>query len=341
MGWLVRSSVGFAALVVLVSVAGWRWNARGSVFGPEVAVDYSHDGKDALAVVTGGNAGLGFEVARGLALMRYRVLIGVRDVAKGKQAIKRIEAEEGEEVAQRLSMEEIDQTSLESVRQFADTVRGPVKLLVLNAGIFINQEPIAIPLPDGIVAQVSKTALVNHYAGFLLSNLLLPQLQASGGGRIVVISSGLVAKSVNFRGDPYLMNPALLEGDGVALYATSKLMNVLHARALAKRAPNVQINAVHPGIFKTELHRSENEKPATLIRWVLFRLFYGLCGLSPTESAASTLWVATANHSHTGEYFHGRVARSPPSPLGKDDELSEWLWRESEMLTDSTATVKV
>jgi NAD(P)-dependent dehydrogenase (short-subunit alcohol dehydrogenase family) len=324
MGWLVRSAVGLAALVVTVSVAAQRWNARGGVFDPEVAVDYTHDGNEALAVVTGGNAGLGFEVVRGLALMNYRVVSGVRDLSRGKAAVKRLEQEEGAAVAQRVVLHEIDQESFASVRRFAEEIKplGPIQVLVLNAGIYINQQQI-----EGI----SKTAHVNHYAGFLLANLLFPQLKQ--GGRVIAVSSRLAQNAVDFRNDLFLNDKSLAEGLGFKLYGTSKLMNIVHARGFAQRTKKVLVNSVHPGIFKTDLHRDENEHPPTFVSNVIRKILYGIVGISVRQGAASTLWVATANHSHTGEFFHGRLPRDPPSSLALDQELSDILWRESARVT--------
>jgi len=320
----VRGAVIVAVLVATVSFLAKRWNARGGLFDPEVVVDYTHNGHEALAVVTGGNAGLGYEVVRGLALMNYRVVSGVRDLGRGKAAVKRLEQEEGEAVAQRVVLEEIDLESFESVRRFAAMIKplGPIQILVLNAGIYINQKRI-----DG----VSKTAYINHYAGFLLANLLYPQMKEHG--RIIVITSGLAMHAVDFRNDLYLNEPSLAEGMGFKLYGTSKLMNILHARALAQRSNKVLVNAVHPGIFKTDLHREENENPQTFVTTLFRKLFYGILEISVRQGAASTLWVATANHSHSGEFFHGRVPRDPPSPLALDNELSDILWRESVRLT--------
>ena len=324
MGWLVRIAVVLAVTLAALTLAARRWNARGGLFDPEVAVDYTHDGGEALAVVTGGSTGLGFEVVRGLAKMNYRVVNGVRDLSRGKAAVKRLEQEEGEAVAQRVTLEQIDQESFESVRRFADTVKalGPIRLLVLNAGIFINQQRI-----DG----VSKTAFVNHYAGFLLANLLHPQMQQ--GGRIVIISSLLSRHGVDFRNDPFLNDPTLMEGVGFKLYGTSKLMNILHARALAERSGKVLVNAVHPGVFLTDLHRLENEHPPTLVSRLLTTLFHGIVDISVPQGAASTLWVATANHSHSGQFFHGILPRTPPSPLALDKGLADFLWTESVRLT--------
>jgi NAD(P)-dependent dehydrogenase (short-subunit alcohol dehydrogenase family) len=330
MGWLVRGAVGLVVLLVAVSFAAQRWNARGGLFDPEVAVDYTHDGQEALAVVTGGNAGLGYEVVRGLALMNYRVVSGVRDLSKGKVAVKRLEQEEGEIVAQRVTIEEIDQESFESVRRFAATITplGPIQVLVLNAGIFINQQRI-----EG----VSKTAYINHYAGFLLANLLYPQMRQ--GSRLIVITSLLSQHAVDFRNDLHLNEPSLALSPGFKLYGSSKLMNILHARAFAQRTSKVQVNAVHPGIFKTELHREENENPPTFVTYIVRAFLYGIVAISSRQGAASTLWVATANHSYTGEFFHGRLPRVPPSPLGLDKELGEILWRESVRITKQDLVV--
>ncbi len=252
MGWIFRTSVGFVAILASVSFVGTRWNARGGVFDP-VPSSKQASSSSSWAVVTGANSGLGFSVAQGLSSLGFHVIMGVRNVGAGEEAKRRFTHKKGEVVVL-----ELDQSSLASVRSFSANVKKQIgndslDALVLNAGIWANQGP----SKDGI----PLTAQVNHYAGFLLANLLLPKMNDDRGRIVIgkatltsffeylffdffVLVSSLMSKSaVDFRNDLLLQNSSLMEGRGDQLYGTSKLFNILHAQALSKRT-KVKVNSV-------------------------------------------------------------------------------------------------
>lgn len=107
MGWLLSLSAGVAVLVSAVSIAGSRWNARGTcilsnavllftllcsggVFAPIPTFLPASAGGPSWAVVTGANSGLGYEIARGLSKLGFSVLVGVRSLEAGEAAAQRI-----------------------------------------------------------------------------------------------------------------------------------------------------------------------------------------------------------------------------------------------------------
>lgn len=169
MGWLLRLGLFVGALVALGSVAGRRWNARGGLFDPLPTLDPSHDGTGRTAIVTGGNAGLGLEMVRGLYRMGYHVIIASRSRARGQAAQAQLEAEETGGQRGTLATMELDLGSLQSVSKFVSSLAtDKVDVLVGNAGVYASQ----VATQNGI----SETAQVNHYAHALLANLLLPKV---------------------------------------------------------------------------------------------------------------------------------------------------------------------
>lgn len=337
------------AAAVLLSVCGKRWNARGGLFDPVPTVWLCEPGspdcpsaQGKVALVVGGNTGIGYEMARGLYRAGYTVVLGCRSLETGREAREQLlrEEEQNPENAKRGGSIErvfarLDLSDFSTVIAFASALSGRynrLDVLVLNAGVWF----VSNLTKQGI----STSAQVNHYGGFLLSNLLLPAMLAHASSespsRIAIVSSLLASHGRNFRSDPYLLDSQWAESGGMAMYGTTKLMNILSARAFAKhldeKAPGkFRVNAVHPGVIKTNLHRDGNDPSPWIVAEVLRPLLYALIGISPWQGAQSTLYVVTdpAALQYQGEFMHGTLPRIPPNPLALDDELSNFLWEHS------------
>jgi len=202
------------------------------------------------------------------------------------------------------------------VRRSAQIVRrdfGPIALLINNAGRVSTRHRMS---EDGF----ELTFATNHLGPFLLTELLLERMTPQG--RIVNVSS-----RAHFKGR--------LELDGItdpkaryssmAAYAQSKLANVLHTFALARRlsGTSITVNCLHPGVVASNL----------LPRWL--RLIKPL--LSPVifdveRGSRTTLYLALANEvaGISGRYFDENQLPQPVSALANDVELQELLWRKSE-----------
>jgi NAD(P)-dependent dehydrogenase (short-subunit alcohol dehydrogenase family) len=164
---------------------------------------------------------------------------------------------------------------------------------------------------------------VNHLGHFLLCAELEPLLRASAPARVVIVSSGLHA-----RGRMHWDDLQLARGrySGTDAYAQSKLANVLHAFALARRlaGTGVTVNALHPGLVKTNLGR---ELPELLMRAA------GPLLRTPARGAETSLHLALSPDvaTVTGRYFDDRKPRKP-SPIALDRASQERLWTVSEQL---------
>jgi len=111
---------------------------------------------------------------------------------------------------------------------------------------------------------------------------------------------------------------------GTAAYAQSKLANVLHTLALARRLAGsaVTVNCLHPGVVATNLLPRWLQAIKPLISWVMF---------DAERGARTTLHVALASQLHevSGRYFDEHQVEQQPAPLARDVELQDRLWMRS------------
>jgi NAD(P)-dependent dehydrogenase (short-subunit alcohol dehydrogenase family) len=232
-------------------------------------------------VITGATAGLGRESARALATT------GAHVVLAGRSADALWEAERWvctEVPGARTSSVQLDLTSLESVRAAAATIAdttSAIHVLMNNAGVMFT--PFG-RTADGFEMQFGT----NHLGHFELSRLLVPQLVAAEGARIVNLSSDGHRLSDVDLDDP---NWDSREYDKFVAYGASKTANVLHVTELDRRLRDrgVRAYAVHPGVVATSLARHMTRDD-----------FASLRGLRPTQPSEQTIDVrrdfTTAEH---------------------------------------------
>jgi NAD(P)-dependent dehydrogenase (short-subunit alcohol dehydrogenase family) len=280
------------------------------------------------AVITGANTGLGFETAAALAAHGARVVLAVRNVDKGKQAVARIaEAAPGGEV----ELQELDLTSLESVRTAAEQLRADhdhIDLLINNAGVMYTPKSTTA---DGFELQFGT----NHLGHFALTGLLLDRLLPVAGSRVVTVSSmgHRIRAAIHF--DDLQWERSYSR---VGAYGQSKLANLLFTyelqRRLAPRGTTIAA-AAHPGGSSTELMRNM-PRPLVVATDLLSPLFQ-----DPAMGALPTLRAATDRGVNGGQYYgpdgFGQV-RGYPKVVGSsaqshDVELQRRLWAVSEELT--------
>jgi NAD(P)-dependent dehydrogenase (short-subunit alcohol dehydrogenase family) len=192
------------------------------------------------AIVTGGASGIGVETARALAGAGAEVLLAVRDVAAGERVAG--------EIAGNVGVAPLDLANRASVEGFAAAWRGPLHVLVANAGVMALPE--LTLSPEGWEMQFA----VNHIGHFRLAAGLLEAMSAAGGARIAAVSSSahlgspVVFEDVHFAAREY--RPLLA-------YAQSKTANVLFAVEASRRwaERGITANALMPGRIATALQR--------------------------------------------------------------------------------------
>ncbi|MBE1611017.1 SDR family NAD(P)-dependent oxidoreductase [Actinopolymorpha pittospori] len=197
------------------------------------------------ALVTGATSGIGTETARALAAAGATVVLGVRDVDAGSKTAAGISASTGN---QEVGVGRIDLADLASVRAFVGTWRGPLHMLVTNAGIMALPE--LTRTPEGREMQFA----VNFLGHFVLAVGLHDALARADGARVVSLSSSAhlagppVLDDVDYRFRPY--HP-------VGAYAESKTATALLAVGATRRWADdgILANAVNPGAIATNLQK--------------------------------------------------------------------------------------
>jgi NAD(P)-dependent dehydrogenase (short-subunit alcohol dehydrogenase family) len=285
------------------------------------------------AVITGANTGLGYETAAALAAKGADVVLAVRNLDKGTEAARRIE--QGTPGAQ-VTVQELDLTSLDSVRAAADELRSnheSIDLLINNAGVMFTPRSTT---KDGFELQFGT----NHLGHFALTNLLLDRVLAATGSRIVTVSSQGHRFVRGIRFDDLQWDRSYSR---VGAYGQSKLANLLFTYELQRRLTGTHTIAVaaHPGGSRTELTR--NLPPLVAAATRLAEPLFQSAGMG----ALPTLRAATDPGVLGGQYFgpdgfgeqrgHPKVVAS--SVASHDTDAQRRLWAVSEELTSVVSRV--
>jgi NAD(P)-dependent dehydrogenase (short-subunit alcohol dehydrogenase family) len=216
----------------------------------EVAKGISFHGK--RVIVTGGSSGIGVETARALAGIGAEVTLAVRDTAAGARVAADIAATTGNKD---IHVAKLDLTNRASIAAFVAAWKGPIHVLINNAGIMACPEQ---RTPEGCELQFAT----NHLGHFALAVGLHDALAAAGNARIVALSSSahmlspVIFDDIHFafrRYDPWLA------------YGQSKTANVLFAVGATARwaKDGITANALNPGAIPTNLQRHVGGKLVT------------------------------------------------------------------------------
>lgn len=278
--------------------------------------DWTDPDMQRVTVITGTTHGIGLETLRALVAAGHDVFCLVRDVPAAER--------ERERLLQRfpkacIHVVPCDLNALSSVRAAAQSVLdrcSAVHVLINNAGtVSMSAQRSA----DGF----ERVFAVNHLAHFLLTQSLLPRM--GPGARVINVAScahvqgtldlGQVADSFS---KPYRPQAA---------YAQSKLANVLHAFALARRtqASGIRVNCLHPGVVKSNLL-------PTWLQWIKPLIRRGM--IDAVQGARTSVHLALGEEAAAdlhGQYLdeHQRVV--PASAMARDVALQEALWAASEV----------
>jgi NAD(P)-dependent dehydrogenase (short-subunit alcohol dehydrogenase family) len=268
--------------------------------------------REKIVLITGATGGIGQAVAQGLAKSGATLVILARSPTRGEATRRALEASGGGKV----ELLAADLASLRSVRQAAEAFKAQhsqLSLLVNSAAVYQPERELT---EDGL----EKMFATNHLGPFLLTNLLLPLLQAGAPGRILNLTA---PSTVRLDFDD-------LQGSqrfrSLSAFGATKMANLLFTFALARRltGSGVTANAIHPGVVKTGLM---SRAPAPL-RWLT-----GLTGAPPERAAEAIVQVATGPEfaGQTGCFFH-QAKEIQASPYAYDEAVQERLWAESARL---------
>ena len=297
-----------------------------------------HDLSGQTALVTGAASGIGVETAAALLGAGARVLIAVRDAAKGEAVAASLRERTGNASIQVI---DLDLGSLASVRRAAASVlelAPRLKLIINNAGVMATP---FLHTADGFETQFGT----NHLGHFELTRLLMPALIAAAPSRVVALSSlghrrsDVILEDLNYERRPY---------DRWEAYGNSKTANALFALGLTQRyaAQGVTANSVHPGGIMTGLQKNVPIEEQRAMGWMDEHGTLNAVFKSTEQGAATSIWAAVGREldgvgglyledCHEALPFDAARPGSGYMPYLRDVAHADALWDASLKLVDS------
>ncbi len=229
--------------------------------------------KGKVAIITGGNGGIGLGIARGLSSVGCDIVVAARNPAKTAEAAKRIRSDYGSRVLE-IELDVRRQDDVESmVRKTLETYHR-IDVLVNNAGINIRKMPQELS-----TTEYDEILDTNLRGAFLCAKSVYPAMKAAGGGKIINIGS----------------MTSLFGGAKLMAYGASKggIVSMTRALASAWAADKIQVNAILPGWIDTDLTRRARVEIQGLNEQVLTRTPMGRWG-KPEDLQGTAIFLSTS-----------------------------------------------
>ena len=237
------------------------------------------DLKGKVAIVTGGNGGIGLGMARGLAAAGARVVVAGRDQKKSQAAVADLTGRGAEAFA--VAVDVTDEAAV--ARMIAATLErwGRLDALVNNAGINIRK-----PVHELALEEWHRVLDTNLTSAFLCSKAAYPAFKKAGGGKIINIGSMMSIFGASF----------------APVYSSSKggIVQLTKSTAVAWARDNIQVNAVLPGWIDTDLTQNARREVAGLHDSVLRRTPAGRWGGIDDMSGVAVFLASPASDFVTG-----------------------------------------
>ena len=224
-----------------------------------------------VAIVTGGNGGIGLGMAKGLAAAGAAVVVAARDEAKNAEAVRALEGLGGQAIA--IQVDVTREAPCRDMVQAALDRFGRLDILVNNAGTNIRKQPQEYALEEWhLILETNLTS------AFVCSQAAYPAMRQAGGGKIVMIGSMMSIFGASF----------------TAPYAATKggIVQLAKALACAWAKDNIQVNAVLPGWIDTALTRQARRDLPGLEERVVARTPAGRWGV-PDDFAGIAVFLAS------------------------------------------------
>ena len=208
-----------------------------------------------IALVTGGNKGIGLEICRTLAGAGCTVLLGARSTERGRQAVRQLE----QAGLGGVHFMEIDVTMQRTIQAAAEQIEsryGRLDILMNNAGVNLPGDGLPGAADPAVVQRIFDT---NFFGALRVAQTMLPLLRKSPAGRIVNVSSGL--GSLTLSSDP--SSPSYNTKFKYIGYSASKAaLNMLTVHlAFELRDTKIKVNSANPGFTKTDLNDNTGSQP--------------------------------------------------------------------------------
>jgi len=233
-----------------------------------------------VAIVTGGNGGIGKGIARGFAAAGSDIVIVARDQGKTDEAASEIQADFGVRMLG-LHRDLREESQIQDIIEPVVKEFGRIDILVNNAGINIRKLP-----QEYEAAEWDQILDTNLRSPFLCSQAVYPVMKSGGGGKIINIGSML----------------SIFGGAKLAAYGSSKggIVQLTRSLAVAWAPDNIQINAILPGWIDTDLTRRARKDLPGLHERVLDRTPTGRWG-EPYDLAGTAVFLA----GHASDFVTG------------------------------------
>ncbi len=266
-------------------------------------------------MVTGATSGIGKALATQLAKTGEIVVMVGRDLERGNAVQQEISRKTQN---WNVDLQLCDLSNMSSVHNLASVVKlkyNKIDALVNNAGLYTRKRETTV---DGY----EKMFAANHLGPFLLTNLLLDAIVASGSGRILNVTAPSTTE-LSFDD---------LQGErkfsSLTSFGATKMANLLFTLELARRleGSNVTVNAIHPGLVRSGLMK----QAVAPIRWIT-----RLISSTPEKAVTDMVQLVTAPdyENVSGKFFHHGKEIEIPAYAG-NRENQQRLWEVSEKLTD-------
>ena len=293
--------------------------------------------KKKTCIITGANAGIGYETTLAMLQKDYKVICAVRNKEKMEKA--------RESLAQTLGVnsglvdieiEELDlndQNSIEAfAKKFMDSENG-LDVLINNAGVMATPE---MKTKDGFEYQIG----VNHLGHFKLTNMVLPKLlESQRDARIVNVSSEAHRFGKLEKNDLFYEKAGSY--NNWKSYGQSKLANILFANELQRKLERekdcdyVSVNSLHPGAVDTELGRYlyDMDKKPQWYEEIIFNIIRQTMK-TPAQGAETSVYLASdpTAKQYRGKYFDN-CKEKVSTNAARNEEDAKWLWQRSAELT--------
>jgi NAD(P)-dependent dehydrogenase (short-subunit alcohol dehydrogenase family) len=221
-----------------------------------------------IAIVTGGNRGIGFEICRQLARMGIKVILTARDESKGKDAVRKLQYEGLDVVF--YSLDITDEQSIKRLAGWVEQTFNRIDILINNAAINIDEDCTALKAD---INKIKETMETNVYGPLRLCQALLPIMRKNNFGRIVNVSSGAGALNEMTTGSP---------GYRISKTALNVITKLLGNELVAT---NITVNSLCPGRIRTDMNPNGER--------------------SVEQGADTAIWLADENV-ETGKFFRDR-----------------------------------
>ena len=224
-----------------------------------------------VALITGGNGGIGLGIAKGLAAAGASIAIAGRDTEKSIAALAEVKAIGG--LAMAIEADVADEASVGQMTDMAVKEFGRIDILVANAGINIRKPP-----EDYSLAEWQAIIDTNLTGTFLCAKAVLPAFRTAGGGKIITVGS----------------MSSIFGGGIIGPYAVSKggVVQLTKSLAVSWAQHNVQVNAILPGFIDTPLTRGGRQSAPAMFAKVVDRTPAGRWG-QPEDLAGLAVFLAS------------------------------------------------